>query len=164
VLTDYAFIFNLEDVVQQAQANYEARLDEVRQALAPTLDQLTVAVVSNYQLEEGTINVYGERLILISTVLRDLGVRGPEAEQGEQRRISLELLPTVDADVIIISQFVGDPSYTSEPLYETLKAVQAGQVYEVDGEAWGEKSYAGLNRVLDGLEEFLVGADSTIVP
>jgi len=164
VMADYGSVFNLETRVRQQQAAYEARIAEVKQAIAPKLDQLTVSVISNYQLDEGTINVYGNQLILTSAVLRDLGVAGSAAEQGGQTPISLELLPTVDADVIIVVQFAGDPSYTTEPLYQTLKAVQAGQVYEVDGEAWGVRNYDGLNRVLDGLEEILINADPNVFP
>jgi iron complex transport system substrate-binding protein len=164
VMTDYGAVFNLGDFVQEQQAAYAARLAQVKETITPKLDELTVSVVSNYQLEEGTINVYGNQLILISKVLRDLGVVGTDAEQGDHTQISLELLPTVDADLLLITQFANDPSYTTEPLYQTLKAVQAGQVYEVDGEAWGEANYVGLNRVLDGLAEMLVNADPAVFP
>lgn len=164
VYTDYGYIFNLEAEIEQQQAAYEARLQEVKAAIAPKLDDLTVSVISTFPLPEGQVRVFGNRLIQTSEVLRDLGVAGTEAEQGDSVDISIELLSTIDADVIINSQFAGDPSYTTEPLFETLKAVQAGQIYEVDGEAWGEKSYQGLNRVLDGLEEILVNADPTVFP
>lgn len=104
------------------------------------------------------------------SVLRDAGLQRPEAQQvadwatSEQLvTISQERIPDLDGDVIfvMVSDWRADgdalqleEEWTSHPLWQQLRAVRNGAVFQVDEQHWNlGGGILAANATLDDLEE-----------
>jgi len=148
---------------------YERRVSEVREGIGP--ERLQTLEVSVFRAEGGTGTL---RLVaqgsFASGVLADVGVRRPPSQQvgGEfgEIDISLERLSEADGDVIFIPTFPDDEESNealaeveASPLWNQLRAVQEGRVYNVDINPWLQGSVTGARLVLDDLEKHLAGGN-----
>lgn len=95
----------------------------------------------------------------IGRILQEVGLRRPPHQDRPvwKERLTVETLDRADADWLLITQ--SDPRsrhvdrIRHHPLWQHLRAVQAGQVYPVDFTAWiGGEGAIAANRVLDDLE------------
>ena len=151
-----------EDVSQQLMDDYWQRIENIKQALGPQLDQLEVSV-ANSSLEHG-IWVLGEDHF-VGEVLNDIGLQRPLSQRGDFfyiDDISIEKLSNIDGDVLFfVSMGRGqDEEYQEklqeDSLWQKLNAVQNEQVYFVDG-YWQEAgSILAINAVLDDIEKYLI--------
>lgn len=153
-------------------ADYEARLAELREGVAPIRDELVVSLLA-FNPNAGQIEI-GEGPYTL--IFEGAGINQPEpqvnfesADEGVRRYwISLEQLPEHDADLILLL-YSNDPAVnapiTDSPIWSTLKAVQAGQVVEIDGGTWYVQSVRSLFNVINALEQHLVGTtvDTSVV-
>jgi iron complex transport system substrate-binding protein len=160
------------DAYDALMADYEVRLAELREGIAPISDELVVSLLA-FNPNAGQIEI-GEGPYTL--IFQGAGIKQPEpqvnfesADEGIRRYwISLEQLPEHDADIILLL-YTNDPAVnapiTESPIWKQLKAVQAGQVVEIDGGAWYVQSVRSLFNVIDALEEHLVGAtlDTSVV-
>lgn len=164
VSADYAEALAVETDFEALKAAYEARIASITEEHAETLSGLTVSVASFYYMQWG-INTPDSPTI--NGVLSDLGVTQLEVEADSPDRdnfISAERIREVDADLLIILRYSeADPRPEDVTLYSDLAAVQAGQAYEVNGNAWIEHSYQALDVILDAFEEWLPSLDTTVV-
>ncbi|MGB9752282.1 ABC transporter substrate-binding protein [Roseiflexus castenholzii] len=154
------------DAYEALMADYEIRLAELREGVAPIRDQLVVSLLA-FNPNAGQIEIGEEPYTLI---FRGAGIQQPEpqvnfesADEGVRRYwISLEQIPEHDADVILLL-YSNDPAVnapiTGSPIWGTLKAVKAGQVVEIDGGTWYVQSVRSLFSVIDALEQHLVGTE-----
>lgn len=152
-------------------ADYETRLAALREKIAPISGDLLVSLLA-FNPNAGQIEI-GEGPYTL--VLRGAGINQPDpqvtfesADEGVRRYwISPELLPEHDADLIFLL-YTRDPAVnapiTDSPLWATLKAVQAGQVVEINGATWYVQSVRSLFSVIDTMEAHLVeaGVDTSI--
>lgn len=100
------------------------------------------------------------------SVLRDVGLDIPEAQTVPEEDdegfvvVSEERIGLLEGDVIFVAPDPGSEgtqeSYRDSPLWDRLRAVREGQVYEVDGSYWIFGSILSANVVLDDLEKYLV--------
>lgn len=158
-------------------ASYDARIAEFQAAL--TTDP-TISVI-------GTSS-YGAYMWLVDTapgvVIADAGLTRPESQNlsgeaaidryGEQRWISLseERFDLADADAIFVFTYATtDPetlqtentameAFKSNAVWNTLSAVQSGNVYYVGPHWWRAQTYLLANKVLDDLFTHLTGSSA----
>ncbi len=135
---------------------FEARIDDLaaRRASQPSL---RVARVEFY--ETGSFSYRGQNEDTAELMRRiGLTVVGPDKSSNEE---SLERLPEIDADLLVVPVGGGFPpevfaEIEHSPLWQTIPAVQAGRVEQVDGELWPGLGYLWANALLDDLERLFV--------
>lgn len=173
-----AGLVNAEDAYIERQLAYEQRIEEFKEALGEDkIADLSVSVVQYWSADQ--IGVMEEGAFAFGEVLQDIGIQRPKGQQRLSNSetsyehccegISLERMREIDADVII-EMDVNNEAVRENPLYDTLKAVQAGQVYHIGigserypGNFWA-LSYDELNAFMDVLWDILVvhGVDETV--
>jgi iron complex transport system substrate-binding protein len=139
-------------------AELEARIDDLaaRRAGQPSL---RVARVEFY--ESGSFSYRGQNEDTAELMRRiGLTVIGPDDSINEE---SLERLPEIDADLLIVPVGGGMPAEVfaeieQSALWQAIPAVQAGRVEQVDGELWPGLGYLWANALLDDLERLFVEA------
>ena len=159
---------------EQTMTAYVARTAEFKAQMADRLNNLQVSVVRIYP---DTINLY-LRDSFAGSVLQDVGLARPPAQDiaaadantrfGNpiQTSISRELLEQADGDVIFLwtGESTAEAAEAAEqnlqvlqqdPLWQKLKAVQQGQVYQVPS-YWIGSGPIAANAVLDDLFKYLV--------
>lgn len=153
---------------------YQARATEFKTQMGSRLQDLQVSVIRLYP---DSINLYLQDSFC-GTVLQDAGLARPpaqaigaaEAEQHFknpiQATISRELLTQADGDVIFVWTGENTPEANQQaqqrlqelqqdPLWQQLKAVQAGRVYQVPS-YWIGSGPIAANGVLDDLFKFIL--------
>lgn len=154
------------DLFNAQVAAYEARVAELRERLAPRQERLEVVAVG----------IYGENLYLTqqigwthAKVFADLGLTTPPTiaeligdAEDQSASVSYEELPQLDADVI----FLIDPAWEgglqklqATGLLDLTFAGKAGQIFTVDANHWYRGGIAGLNLVLDDIEQLLLAQE-----
>lgn len=174
-----AEVLGQTESAQQAMQAYEARLADFKTQMGDRLNGLKVSVVRIYP---DSINLY-LRDSFCGTVLQDAGLSRPEAQDIDadaakarfgneiQTSISRELLSQADGDVIFL--WTGEntaeatesaqkklQSLQQDPLWQQLKAVQAGRVYGVPS-YWIGSGPIAANRIIDDLFKYLVNDSPT---
>lgn len=162
------------DAARQALADYDARMAEFKTQMGTRLNNLQISVVRIYP---ETINLY-LRDSFVGTVLQDAGLARPKAQDigadgaaalfdnPIQTSISRELLGQADGDVIFLwtGENTAEATATAQqklemlqqdPLWQQLKAVQAGRVYTVPS-YWIGSGPIAANAILDDLFTYLV--------
>lgn len=149
----FAQALNREDLLAIRWAEYEARIAAIRSAIP--VEDIEVSIIRFVSGE----NRLMQRGSFIGTVIDDVGFARPESQQSEEfmLTISQEQIDLVDGDVIFVSYY-GDPTQTEmsafleSPLWQTLGAVQNGNVYQVDDDHWFLGiGFLGANRIFDDL-------------
>lgn len=162
------------DAAQQTMAAYDARTADFKAQMGTRLSDLQVSVVRIYP---ETTNLY-LRDSFVGTVLQDAGLARPTAQDVGadeatalfdnpiQTSISRELLGQADGDVIFLWTGENTPeamataqqkleALQQDPLWQQLKAVQAGRVYAVPS-YWIGSGPIAANAILDDLFKYLV--------
>lgn len=164
VSKDYALVLGAEKNLGSLQSKYEERVKSIKAAHAGKLPQLNVTVASFYYMQWG-INIVDSPTI--DGALRDLGVKlqklSPDSPD-RQNFISAERIREMDADLLIVLRYTAaDPKPEDVALFDALKVAQAKQWYEVDGNAWIERSYVALDLVLDAIEKWLPNLNASVI-
>ncbi|GAA6619156.1 ABC transporter substrate-binding protein [Scytonema sp. NUACC26] len=157
---------------KQIVAQYNARVAEFKHLMG---DRLKTTKVSVVQIMPGSINLL-KKSAFSGVILEDLGLTRPPLQDQDAKtslqlggnpvneRISEELLPLVDADILFVVPFSFNKKdnyqqmveqLMAQPLWRKLKVVQQGKVH-VMGEYWLAGSYLSANRVLDDLFRYLL--------
>lgn len=147
----------------QVVADYHVRLEALNAGLGERADTLTISMIRF--LTGDTARVY-QTGSYIGRILQDAGLNRPEAQQRTDEtwtELNQELLGDADGDIIFYGVYGQDDEtpladFESDPLWNTLGAVQRGQVYRVSDEYWYVAlGYGAANRVIDDLEAYLLG-------
>jgi iron complex transport system substrate-binding protein len=142
-----------ERLVQELEERIEA-IAEKRKDAPP----LRVARVEF--LEAGVLSYRGQNEDTAELMRRiGLTVVGPDVTNNEA---SLEELPGIDADVIVVP--IGSDGGQADlfadiernPIWQAVPAVKAGRVHKVDGTLWPGLGYLWANALLDDLERLFV--------
>ncbi|MBA4861995.1 iron-siderophore ABC transporter substrate-binding protein [Streptomyces sp. PSKA54] len=157
------YLLNAAALDKTAEAKSQlAAYDKKVAALSDKLgaDKPTVSMVR--YLPDGVIRLYANASF-IGTILKDAGIPRPKNQDIEDlaAEVSAENIDQADADYIFTGVY-GDPKATDKskaqgnPLWKNLKAVKAGNAYDVPDETW----YLGLgvtaaNEVVADLESYL---------
>ncbi|MQA14583.1 MAG: ABC transporter substrate-binding protein [Pseudonocardiaceae bacterium] len=164
-LREIAAVFGEQQRIEQGIDRFERRVEQLRTALRGRAGNTTVTLANVRALDD--IRIYTSDWCSGRT-LRDVGlVRPPEQRVDDTIKLSIELLPRLDADVLLY--FVGssgtDPDeagqaearITSHPLWDTLGAVRSGQAHQVDRSHWFTcTALQAQHLVLDDLERLLL--------
>lgn len=164
-----ALAVNAEETLAEVVADYEQRLESL-QTILNVPDTFEIAVVRPG--DDGLL--LPMQNLFLHTILDNAGLSLPTAWaefRGDTAyaTISIERLNVVDADVMLIWWFTGDPqadealgAYISElernPLWQTLEVVRSGNVHVV-GSYWIGSSYHAAHAVIDDLFTYVAGVD-----
>ncbi len=142
---------------------YHARVDEFKRSI----EGQTLPEVSVVRPREDGIRLYG-KAFFSGLVLEDAGLPRPPAQDVEETEpldISRELTRKADGDVIFVWSFSPEEreewqKIKEDPLWNRLRAVQSGRVYEV-GAHWYGSGPLAANAILDDLEKYLLEDSSS---
>jgi iron complex transport system substrate-binding protein len=163
-----------EKAAKQVMDKYYRRLEEFKQQMADNPAKIKVSVVRVYA---DSINLY-LRDSFCGIVLQDAGLSRPESQDiaisaakklygnENQASISNELIEKADGDVIFIWTYGHTPQIDkkakkkleellSNPLWQSLKAVQKNKVYVVP-DYWIGSGVLAANAIVDDLFKYLV--------
>lgn len=160
-----AEIVGKTDIFNEQVAAYEARVATIHEQLAPMLDTLDVSVFGVYE----NLYVTEELGWTYAKAFNDLGITMVPAVAALAERaslteesVTLEEVPQLDGDVIfLINPNWGEGLRTLEAsgLLDLTFAAQHDQLFYVDANHWYRGGLAGLNLVLDDIEEYLLGRE-----
>ncbi len=167
-LLEFADLVGEREQAEQLQADYEARIADLREQLGARTDTLSVSVLGAG--DPGTFG-RGDSGQAVGTVMDDLGLPRTDAQLADDgsESYSLEQLSTRDADVVLVLDFSDDgqdpglQAMLDSPTYQRLGAVQAGQAHVVDGSETVGAAWGKMNAFLDALEEHLLPARDDVV-
>ena len=165
-LMDFADVVGREARLQGLEAAYRASVEDLLNELGERRETLSVSVITAgenpgefYRADQGQA---------VGTVMNDLDLLRPEAQQDQlenREYLGVESLPEHDADAVLVFDFSGegqDPNvdaFMTSPLFETLNAAQAEQVYRIDGTETVGAAWSKMEAYLDELERILLGSD-----
>lgn len=150
-----------EKKAEEVWDHYRQRTADIRTALGENLQSKKVSFIYAHS---GVLNTDTIKNSFSGGIFADIGIRQPDyaIEGWDASSLSEELIPTIDADILFVGAW-GDVSAQSllddwqqKPLWKQLKAVQAGQVYLVDGDIWLGGNPIAANLVIDDLFKYLV--------
>jgi iron complex transport system substrate-binding protein len=152
----HAEALGMEDQAQQMLDDYDARAD----ALGASLEE--PPTVSMVRFLPGETRLY-QKASFIGTVLEDVGLPRPPSQDVDDfaAEISPEQIAQADADVIFVTHYgaaeeTTRPEIIDAPLWQSLDAVQRGDVHEMPDDVWMLGiGIRAANIVLDDLEAFL---------
>lgn len=170
-------VLGTQDLYADMVANYEARIAEFQEALTadPTISIIGTSSYGTYMWLEDTAP---------GVVVAEAGLSRPESQAisgeaaveryGEQRWIMLseERYDLADADAIFVFTYATtDPetletenaameTFRTNPVWNSLSAVEAGHVYYVGPHWWRAQTYLLANMVLDDLFTYLTDSSA----
>lgn len=172
IATTYVFDNALGDVETAAATIAELLGLEAEEAIQTYHDRFAQAKNKLSSMTEGKkavlINANAKAIFLVGNlyyggyVLDKLGFEQSKLVAGQTSAdISLEMLPELDADYIFINDNdgLGDDflaELQNSPLWTTLPAVKAEQVYEVEGDHWRSSGLIAYQKIIDDIEGFLL--------
>jgi len=165
-------VLGLETQAEAVLEQYQRRVEELSaQVSAPPIQVSLVRVTA----PSGELGLYLKNCFG-GSILADLGfARPPSQNEGTldqppfAKWISREAMPQADGDVILLFAFGATPEIAAsdkaelerlktDPLWQSLKAMQQNQVYSV-GHYWGAgNSPLAADWVLDDVEQYLLQA------
>ena len=156
----FADALNRNDQVEAVAGAFDTRTAEIRSALEAD-GPLSASVLRLY-----TDVIYAYQTGSFSgSILEAVGLQRPEG-QSDPAELAVELsgeqLIEADADVLFIAVWADETTtdvatLTTNPLWESLSAVQADKVYLVPDETWMvAMGYIAAGFVLDDIQAYLV--------
>ncbi|WP_331772077.1 iron-siderophore ABC transporter substrate-binding protein (plasmid) [Embleya sp. NBC_00888] len=144
-----------DDKAKAKLTAYETRAKKVGDAINAKANKPTVSIV---RFVDGPTRIYLGKTFS-GIILSDMGLTRPENQRDPEKfniEVSEEQIGQADADYIFLTSFSGGEErkakFMANPLWQRLKAVQAGHVYEVKDESWMTAvSLQGADVVLDDL-------------
>ncbi|MBW4514831.1 MAG: iron-siderophore ABC transporter substrate-binding protein [Timaviella obliquedivisa GSE-PSE-MK23-08B] len=162
ILMHNAETLGMTDVKNQLMVSYGDRLADFKAQMGTRLQQLEVSIIRIYP---NTISIYTSDTF-VGSIIEDAGLARPLLQTPTgQLDISKESLQIADGDVIFLWNNESGQSQQevqteiaklkADPLWQRLKAVQQGQVYEVPS-YWIGSSILSANAVIDDLFKYLI--------
>lgn len=161
-------VLGLSDTLDDLLADYDARMDTLRDLLGDTAGEIEVSLVRTFPGQIG-LALDGTSA---AAILASVGLARPQAQALDyeyvldnldgrpELLISLEELPLAEGDVVFV---FGDPAELFDnPLWNALPAVRDGRAYEVGYYWWGD-SLLSAHRMLDDLFTILAGVEAVYV-
>lgn len=163
-LMEFAALVGRTEQAAAFREAYIARVAALRTALGERADTLSVSVITDGDTGQFYRADTGQAL---GTVMDALDLLRPAAQQGESSfdAFSLETLPDHDADVVLAINFTGDSgdpafeSFINAPIFSTLAAQRAGQVYVIDGTQTVGAGWSKMDAFLAELERILLAPE-----
>jgi iron complex transport system substrate-binding protein len=157
----HAEALGLEDDADQMLADYEARAQDLGDALRDERGELPTISMVRFLPDETRLY---QKASFIGTILDDVGLPRPPSQDVDDfaATISAEQLEMADADIVFTTHYgpaedTTKTDLTTNPLWDQLSAVQAGDLYEVPDDHWMLGIGIGAaDLVLDDLETLLL--------
>jgi iron complex transport system substrate-binding protein len=145
----------------------EARIAEVEAAIADARDAIGADGLAT---EVSVVRCFGDSCRYLpggtsfsGQVLDELGVARPEVQASDSEgrafvEVSPERVDLLDGDLIVLFGTDAQDSLArlqTNPLWEQLGAVQAGEVHEVDAEAWFAGSVLAVEAIITDMVRLL---------
>lgn len=163
-------MLGMESQAEAVLSQYQQRVKALRNRLGEPPVQVSLVRV---MAQSGQISLYLKNCFG-GSILADVGFARPPAQDNGTlgqppftKLISREALSEADGDVILLSTFGATPEIAAaaeaelerlktDPLWQSLKAVQQNQIYGV-GHYWGAgNSPLAAEWVLDDIEQYLI--------
>ncbi len=167
-LRNTARILQREERAEELISDYDERVRSLRGAMDGRLMETELSLV---RFSSG--GVYLRISDFGCAIADEAGIPRPPNQRfdptGERLSIdlSLELIPDIAADAIFV--YIDDldraedeaafESYSENPLWRQLEAVENDRVYEVGASHWVQPSVITANLVLDDLERYLLNGE-----
>lgn len=158
----FAVIFDKLEAFNQLMTDYNRRVKELKQVIGDRRRQIQASIL--YVLPDHFSIAYKNSFP--GSILNDIDLLSPSEQipEGGFRKISLEVLPEIDSEVLFLLKIDRGNNEASEvftqlqgqPLWSELKAVQLNQVYLVDSAVWHGYNIFAAHAVLDDLFKYLV--------
>lgn len=167
-LTVIADLLGEQDKGVQVLQEYDNRIAEVKSELKAAIGEGKV-VVLRMNVVDKSINIFGYDNLFIGQILyKDLELKAPtfvEAMTEPNIMLSLELIPEIDADHIILLPSNGSwedaenakalEEMLANPLWKNVPAVQQGHVYPVERSYWQTGAITANYKKMDDLLRLL---------
>ncbi|WP_242059172.1 iron-siderophore ABC transporter substrate-binding protein [Nostoc foliaceum] len=149
-----------QEAAQQAWNRYYQRIQKLKIAVSDQYKDKEISIIGVY----GGMRIYSDTQdSFAGSILNDIGLHRVR-NSNSPLPISEEKLEEVDGDIIFVMIFQekGEESRKAfeklqqKPLWQTLRAVEKGQVYLVDREAWIGSNLIAADAVIDDLYKYLV--------
>jgi iron complex transport system substrate-binding protein len=160
-----ARVLGREELAQQAWDRYYARVQSLQAMLEEEQDPPEVSFIHTCC---GTIDLDAANSFN-GSILDDVGLRRPPTQavpvHGGIIRLSQERLMDIDGDVLFVAAEGAEATQaitrlTQEPIWQKLRAVQAGRVHAVDYPTWRGGNLLAADEVIDDLVTYLVEESS----
>ena len=158
-----AQVLGKEEKAQQELNHYYKRIEALKISLGDRYQEQTISISGGAGFN--TLFAFTKNTFS-GSILSNLGLQQPEAQNvvtpdGAIYNISEERLELFDGDGLFFLAFGKEGKASFErlrqrPLWKTLKAVQKGQVYLVNGYTWTGSNTLAANIVIDDLYKYLV--------
>ena len=169
-LEELALILDKEETAQKLMADYQQRIEKLKQALGDNSRNMKISVAG---MASGSgIWSYGAKHP-VGELLNDLGLQRPPVQQGDVyflENISAEKLFDIDGDLLFLTSWGRDidkeeirNKLKTDPLWQKLKVVQRNQVYVVDSYWHESENILAINAILDDLFKYLVNKSYSIL-
>ena len=160
-LAVHAEALGLEDDAEALLADYDARTADIAAQLQEERGELPT--ISMVRFLPDQTRLY-QKASFIGTILEDVGLPCPPSQDVDDfaATISAEQIEQADADIIFTTHYgpaddTTRAALTTNPLWDQLGAVEAGDVYEVPDDHWMLGIGIGAaNLVLDDIDQLLL--------
>lgn len=157
----HAEALGLDDEAEQLLADYDTRTADLAERLQEDRGELPTISMVRFLPDETRLY---QKASFIGTILEDVGLPRPPSQDVDDfaATISAEQLGQADGDIIFTTHYgpaddTTKTQLTTNPLWDQLSAVQAGDVYEVPDDHWMLGIGIGAaNLVLDDIETLLL--------
>lgn len=152
------------DQAEELIAAHEVRIEALRDLLGPRAEKLELTVV---RIFPDQARVEGDSYV--TTLLRSAGFTLSEIHSAEGAELSLERIPELDADAIVVysaanatleeDNAAARDTWLASPLWRNLAAAGADQIYLVDSFLWAGGGFLWAEAMLDDLERIVRDED-----
>jgi iron complex transport system substrate-binding protein len=160
-ITDLGEALGEEDKAEEVLAAYETRAAELGAAINEKAGDPTVSMV---RFLDGPTRLYVNKSFS-GIVFQDMGLARPEAQDVDDFVVEVgeEEIRKADGDHIFVTTFSGGEGsaerFRSNPLWQELEGVKAGNVHEVEDAVWMTSvSLQGAHLMMDDMAE-IFGVD-----
>ena len=136
----HAEALGLDDEADELLAGYDARTADIADRLRADRGELPTISMVRFLPDETRLY---QKASFIGTILEDVGLPRPPSQDVDDfaATISAEQLEQADADIIFTTHYgaaddTTESELTSNPLWDQLRAVQAGDVHDVPDDHW----------------------------
>lgn len=158
----YAEALNKKAEGEKVLADWNKRIEEFK---AKVGDKAKTKV-SLVRFMPGRVRIYYNDTFA-GTILKDLGVARPEAQNKEEfaAEVTKERIPEMDGDIMFYFSYeTGDgeatkleKEWTNDPLWKNLNVVKNNKAFKVDDTIWNTSGgVICANKVVDELEKYLL--------
>lgn len=142
-------LLNQEAAAQQALAQYDSKLKEAKDKLGDLPSAKTAVLLQ--AADDKSFKLFGPNFYGGVTLYQALGFQQPPVLVGNYETYAIEKLADLqDVDYIFVISGPGRVAPPADnPLWKTLKAVKAGQVFEADSGYWFNLNSIASGRIMD---------------